>query len=337
MKYSQFSPKTSMQKVILFVSKGEDSSATRYRALQYFPKFIDIGWQPKHATISGGLIAIAKTFIAANNADVVVLLRKSFPYPIFWILRKLSKKLIFDFDDAIFCNTDGSYSKTRMQRFEATVSDCDYIFAGNQYLADAAKKFNANVSIIPTSLNTDKYNLACQKDDAVFELVWIGSQSTRKYIAEIIPSLEIAAQTIPNLQLKIIADFELSSSKLNIINESWNEKTEALALCKADLGLAPMPEDNWTKGKCALKVLQYMASGLPVISSPSGVNGQVVTIDLNGFLATNSSQWTETIVDAYRKKSYLPQMGQEGRKLVIDEFSINIVYEKINTVLNQLS
>ena len=135
-----------------------------------------------------------------------------------------------------------------MRRFAATVSNCDNVFAGNEYLANEAKKYNANVSIIPTSLDTDKYNLTFQKDDSVFELVWIGSQSTKKYIAEIIPSLEIAAQTIPNLQLKIIADFELSSAKLNIINERWSEKTEALSLCKANVGLAPMPENNWTKG-----------------------------------------------------------------------------------------
>jgi glycosyltransferase involved in cell wall biosynthesis len=337
MKYSRFLPKTSMQKVILFVSKGENSSATRYRALQYFPKFIESGWQPKHATISGGAISIIKTLFAARQADVVVLLRKTFPSPLFWLLRKLSKRLIFDFDDAIFCNSDGSYSKTRMRRFKATVSNCDYVFAGNEYLANEAKKYTTAVTVIPTSVEVEKYNLTCQKDDSLFELVWIGSQSTRKYIAEIIPSLEIAAQTIPNLQLKIIADFELNSSKLSIKNVAWREDSEALELCKADVGLAPMPENDWTKGKCALKVLQYMAAGLPVISSPSGVNGHVVTNDLNGFLATNSSQWTETIVDAYRKKSYLPKMGQDGRKLVIASFSINIVYEKINTVLNQLS
>jgi glycosyltransferase involved in cell wall biosynthesis len=328
MKYSQFSPKTSMQKVILFVSKGENSSATRYRALQYFPKFIEAGWLPKHATISGGVIAIAKTLFAARHANVVVLLRKTFPSPIFWLLRKLSKKIIFDFDDAIFCNTDGSYSKTRMQRFETTVSNCDHVFAGNQYLADAAKKYNGAVTVIPTSVEVEKYNLTCQKDDSVFELVWIGSQSTRKFIAEIIPSLEISAQTIQNLQLKIIADFELTSSKLNIINERWSEKTEALALCKADVGLAPMPENNWTKGKCALKVLQYMAAGLPVISSPSGVNAYVVENGVSGYLATNN-QWSNLLNQMHSEKEKLVRIGGHGRSRAQSEFSTTVVFQKM--------
>ncbi len=324
-----------MQKVILFISKGENSSATRYRALQYFPKFIEAGWQPNHATISGGVISITKTLFAASQADVVVLLRKTFPSPIFWLLRKLSNKLIFDFDDAIFSNADGSYSKTRMRRFEATVSNCDYVFAGNEYLGDEAEKYNAAVTVVPTSVEVEKYNLTCQKDDSVFELVWIGSQSTRKYIAKIIPSLEIAAQTIPNLQLKIIADFELSSSKLNIINEGWSEKTEALALCKADVGLAPMPENNWTKGKCALKVLQYMAAGLPVISSPSGVNAYVVENGISGYLVTDN-QWSTLLNQMHKEKDKLASMGEHGRSRVQLEFSISVVFQKMLHIINQL-
>lgn len=324
-----------MQKVILFVSKGENSSSTRYRALQYFPKFIEAGWLPKHATISGGVISVIKALFAANQADVVILLRKTFPYPIFLVLRKLSKKIIFDFDDAIFCNSDGSYSKTRMRRFEATVSNCDYIFAGNDYLANEAKKFNAKVSVIPTSLDTNKYNLTCQKSDAAFELVWIGSQSTRKYIAEIIPSLEIAAGTIPNLQLKIIADFELSSAQLTIKNVAWSAHSEALELCKADVGLAPMPENNWTKGKCALKVLQYMAASLPVISSPSGVNADVVENGISGYLATDNHQWVNLLVQMHKERKKLVRMGEHGRRRVQSEFSISAVFQKMLHILNQ--
>lgn len=324
-----------MQKVILFVSKGENSSSTRYRALQYFPKFIEAGWLPKHATISGGVISIINTLFAISQADVIVLLRKTFPSPIFWLLRKLSKKLIFDFDDAIFCNTDGSYSKTRMRRFEATVSNCDYVFAGNEYLGNEAKKFNANVSIIPTSVEVDKYNLTCQKNDSAFELVWIGSQSTRKYISEIIPSLEIAAGTIPNLQLKIIADFELSSAQLTIKNVAWSAHSEALELCKADVGLAPMPENNWTKGKCALKVLQYMAASLPVISSPSGVNADVVENGISGYLATDNHQWINLLVQMHKERKKLVRMGEHGRRRVQSEFSISAVFQKMLRILNQ--
>ena len=322
-------------KNVLFISKGENASSTRYRALQYFPYLIATGWQPKHVTISGGLIAIAKTFIDAKNADVVVLLRKTFPYPIFWILRKLSKKLIFDFDDAIFCNTDGSFSTTRSSRFKTTILKCDHVFAGNEYLANEAKKYNSAVAVIPTSVEVSKYDISCQKDDMTFELVWIGSESTKKYIAEIIPALEKAARAIPNLKLKIIADFELASPILNIKNVAWAEHDEAIELCKADVGLAPMPENNWTKGKCALKVLQYMAAGLPVISSQSGVNAYVIENGINGYLAFDNSQWSELIIHVSKEKQTLGKMGMIGKERVHKEFSVNVVFQKMFEILSQ--
>jgi len=325
-----------MSKKILFISKGEYTSSTRYRAMQYFPSFIDNGWQPSHVSISGGVIPVLKTLIAAINADVIVLLRKTFPYPIFWVLRRLSKMLVFDFDDAIFVNTNGSYSKTRMNRFKTTVASCDYIFAGNQYLADEAKKYNSAVTVIPTSVEVSKYDLSCQKDDTTFELVWIGSTSTKKYIAEIIPALEKAAQIIPNLQLKIIADFELTSPILNIKNVAWTEHDEAIALCKADVGLAPMPENNWTKGKCALKVLQYMATGLPVISSAAGVNAYVVENGISGYLAYDDGQWFELVILISKEKPTLRQMGELGKQRAHKEFSIDVVFQKMFEILSQI-
>ncbi|HSI25056.1 MAG TPA: glycosyltransferase [Methylotenera sp.] len=326
-----------MHKNILFISKGETASSTRYRALQYFPFLKKNDWIASHSTISGGLRAITASLIAAHQADVVVLLRKTFPMPIFWLLRKLSKKLIFDFDDAIFCNTDGSNSDTRMQRFKHTIKHCDYIFAGNGYLAAHAKQFNTTVEIIPTSIDTGKYNLDCQKDTQALTLVWIGSSSTKKYLIDILPQLENAAHSVPSLQLNNISDFQLSSPTLKINNIPWHAETEAIELNKADIGIAPMLDNNWTKGKCALKVLQYMASGLPVISSHSGVNAEVIQDQATGYLVKENEDWPELIMVLQHKKSQLQQMGQQGKLFVNNEFSMPAVYQKILAVLNRLS
>ena len=326
-----------MHKNILFISKGETASSTRYRALQYFPYLKKNGWMASHSTISGGFGSIIRSLIAAHRADVVVLLRKTFPMPIFWLLRALSKKLIFDFDDAIFCNTDGSHSYTRMQRFRHTIKNCDYVFAGNGYLASHAKQFNPAVEIIPTSIDTDKYHLDYQKDAQALTLVWIGSSSTKKYLVDILPQLEKAAETLPHLQLNNISDFHLSSPALKINNIHWQAETEASELNQADIGIAPMLEDDWTKGKCALKVLQYMASGLPVISSYSGVNAEVVQDKVTGYLMKKNEDWPELIVALQHKKSQLEQMGQQGKLFVNNEFSMPVVYQKLLTILNRLS
>lgn len=326
-----------MPKNILFISKGENASSTRYRALQYFPFLQNNDWMPRHITISGGLAAIVASLIAAHHADVVVLLRKTFPMPIFWLLRALSKKLIFDFDDAIFCNTDGSHSRTRMQRFKHTIKHCDYVFAGNGYLASHAKQFNPAVEVIPTSIDTDKYDLNCQKETQALTLVWIGSSSTKKYLVDILPQLENAAHFVPSLQLNNISDFQLSSPILKINNIAWQAETEASELNKADIGIAPMLDNNWTKGKCALKVLQYMASGLPVISSHSGVNAEVIQDQVTGYLMKKNEDWPELIIALQHKKSQLNQMGQQGKFFVNNEFSMPAVYQKILAVLNRSS
>lgn len=321
---------------ILFISKGENASSTRYRALQYFPYFLTAGFTPQHISISGGFLPVLKTLIAAKHSDIVILLRKTFPWPIFWLIRKLSKKLIFDFDDAIFCNTDGTYSKTRMERFKATVAQCDYIFAGNQYLANEALKSNSRTTVIPTSVDAKKYDLKITKDNENLILVWIGSQSTKKYLTEILPYLEQAAHNIPNLKLKVIADFSLTSNILAIENVQWNEKTEAIELCSAHVGIAPMPIDNWTKGKCALKVLQYMAVGLPVLSSDSGVNSQVIDHEHTGLLIPDNGQWEYALSKIFAKKTDFELMGEAGRLKVQSEFTIDVVFRKMTSLIANL-
>lgn len=321
-------------KAVLFISKGENASSTRYRALQYFPLLTQDGFLPKHVTISGGFFNICKALYLAYKAEVVVLLRKTFPAPILWLLRSLSKELIFDFDDAIFCNTDGSYSKTRMSRFTATVEKVDCVFAGNEYLASTAKKFQSKTFLIPTSLDTKKYIRSHKtQNQEGLTLVWIGSQSTKKYIAGILPQIEEAATEVPNLKLKIIADFILESDMIRIQNIPWSEANEAQEICNSDIGLAPLPEDNWTKGKCALKVLQYMSAGIPVISSPTSVNGYVVEHGRSGFIASSAAEWVESIKTAAQSREKLIEMGRYGQARVIKEFDIVSVYQSIKRLL----
>lgn len=325
-----------MHKRILFLSKGANASSTRYRALQYFPLYLESGYKPVHSTISGGLLPFLVALYQASQADIVVLLRKTFPAPAFWLLRAVSKKLIFELDDAIFSNTDGSYSKTRMSRFINTVRQCDHVFAGNQYLAEITKAYQANTSIVPTALNTQKYNLPAKPHSKDFVLVWIGSRSTKKYIAGILPAIEKAAKAIPNLKLKIIADFQLASDVLPIKNIPWAETTEAAEVSSADVGLAPLPADNWTKGKCALKVLQYLSAGLPVISSPTSANGYVVDHLKSGFLAETDCDWMQSIIMAYEQREQLTMMGLYGQQRVSREFDFKVVFKKIKDLLESL-
>ena len=321
---------------LLFVSKGEDAAPTRYRALQFFTLLREAGFDPQHESGSGGLQSYLRVLKAARRSDIVVVLRKTYPLPLLWLLRRCARKLVFDFDDAIFCNSDGSYSRTRMRRFAAMARRCDHIFAGNSFLAEKARAFNASVSIVPTCLNTQKYDTPAVKPHDSIDLVWIGSKSTRKYLADALPALGQAAGRVANLRLKIIADFDLPEAPLPTVFIRWRDDTEAMELASAHIGIAPMRDDDWSRGKCALKVLQYMAAGLPVVSSNAGVNADAVSDGESGFLVDADEQWADAIARLAEDEALRARMGTAGRERVTD-YAIEAVFARMQPILARLA
>lgn len=330
-----------MTRRLLFVSKGEEASSTRYRALQFFPLWQAAGFTPSHVTASGGLGALLAMLREAARADVVIVLRKTFPALLLWLLRRASKRLVFDFDDAIFCNTDGSPSRTRMARFSAMARACDQVLAGNAFLAGHATAFNPAVTVIPTSVESSRYQAEADKEaykpvDSV-DLVWIGSRSTRKYLAEAMPWLGAAAQRVPGLRLKIIADFDLSDCGVATLPVAWRADTEARELASSHIGIAPMRDDDWSRGKCALKVLQYMAAGLPVVSSNAGANAEVVNDGETGYLVATSSEWAERIERLANDAALRRRMGESGRRIVAADYCVESVFERMRSVISGLA
>jgi len=327
--------KTAKDKKILFVSKGESSASTRYRALNYFDAFQLEGWRPDHVSMKHSFSKI-KLLKAARQADVVIILRKTFSRCFMRFLTICSKHLIFDFDDAIFCNSNGAFSATRNRRFIQTVRGCNRVFAGNDYLSEIAGKYNSDVITIPTSIDPEKYAATVEKPGDHIDLVWIGSSSTRKYIENILPVLELAADVIPGLRLKIVADFDLSSNHLKTTAVKWSKKNESYDLGSAHIGIAPMSNDPWTKGKCGLKVLQYMAAGLPVISSYSGVNREIVKHGVTGFFAETDKQWQRAIKNLANDPILRKKMGTAGKEIILHKYSTNVAFSAMQKAVNQL-
>ncbi|MCK2088238.1 glycosyltransferase family 4 protein [Thauera aromatica] len=323
-------------KEILFLSKGEDASSTRYRALQFFSRFEQAGFSPRHLVIAGSAAAYLQALHAARHADIVVVQRKVFPTALLWLLRRSARRLVFDFDDAIFCNSDGTPSPTRMKRFAAMARSCDHILAGNAFLAATAARFNPAVSLIPTCIDAGKYLTRVDKPTATVDLVWIGSSSTRNYLEEALPALRLAASRVAALRLKIIADFDLPTAGIAILPVRWQAATEAAELASAHIGIAPMRNDDWSRGKCALKVLQYMGAGLPVVSSNAGVNAEVVHPGDNGFLVDSAEEWAQAIARLAADPALRQHLGMAGQRLVAERYSIDAVFNRIAAALASL-
>ena len=323
-------------KRILFISKGEHSASTRYRALTYFPYLKDAGWQPQHLAAASTPLKRLSLLKAASQADVVVVLRRNFSTIFLFLLRRFSHRLVFDFDDAIFLRSNGEPSKLRMKRFQHMMHVCDQVWAGNTYLADMARRLNNNVDTLPTSIKPEKYSITTNQPSENIDLVWIGSSSTRKYLVDLLPTLELLSEKNSHCRLKIIADFDLETTSIKTLPIQWGADTEAKELASSHIGIAPMTDNPWTQGKCALKILQYMASGLPVVASPAGINKDVVINNETGYLATTTEEWLEALQVLISDAALRVKLGKSGRENVIKNYSEASTANKMLENLNQL-
>ena len=333
---SQPASVTMSPKKILFVSVDENSASTRYRALNYFSHLRQAGWEPEHFAVGKNPLRRALLLRKTAEADAVVVLRKTFSgfYP--KLLRRAAKVLIFDFDDAIFMRSNGESSTTRLKRFARLVGTCDQVWAGNGYLAESARRYNPNVAVLGTSINPREYEPACAKPANAIDLVWIGSSSTKKYLLQLIPALESLHGKVANLRLKIIADFTVSISNLQVMPVAWSREIEARELASSHIGIAPLPDDPWTRGKCGLKVLQYMAAGLPVVASPCGVQAEIVQQGVSGLLAQSLDEWNSALVFLATDLALRIKMGEAAIQRVTRSFSTDAIFALMSSSLQGL-
>jgi len=312
------------QPYILFLSKRELSASTRYRGLNYFIFLEQAGFLPFHIDPKGNLLHKIITLRKVMKADAVVVVRKTFSFPFRRLVQLLSKKLIFDFDDAIFVKSSGRASKLRLDRFKSMLTKVDHVWAGNRYLAEYAKKWNSSVDILPTAVDINSYKGHEIKPEKNIDIVWIGSSSTRKYLQKMIPVLEKLAEKSPQIRLKIIADFDLETTGLTTLPIAWNNDTEAKELGSSHIGIAMMSNDPWSRGKCGLKVLQYMAASLPVVVSDAGVHREIVDHEKSGYLVNGDSEWLSTLTRLINDEQLRLSMGEHGRHIVSDRYSYDV-------------
>jgi glycosyltransferase involved in cell wall biosynthesis len=324
-----------MQRV-LFISKGSDSASTRYRALDFFPLLQQAGWQCTHITSTRSVFNYIKVLRAAARADVVVVLRKTFSHWFISQLRKRARRLVFDFDDAIFARSNGKRSVKRAKGFKRIVQHADAVWAGNRFLAEKAGEFNSHVHLVPTSIDMSRYSMNVEKSAEHIDIVWIGSSSTRKYLHMALPALTQACAHNNRLRLKIIADFDIYDTGIPTVAIPWSAESEAGELANAHIGIAPLSDNVWTRGKCALKVLQYMAAGLPVISSNAGANAEVVEDGNTGVLVNSHEGWVAAINELASDKGKREDFGAAGRARCEQHYSQRAIFVTILDTLNKL-
>ncbi len=283
-----------------------------------------------------GFIDRLITIPSVWNFDFVFIHREATPIgpPWFeWVISKvLQKKIIYDFDDAIWLPTISEENKliSKLKWHSKVKSICKWshvVSCGNKYLYDYAKQFSANVVLNPTTIDSDNlHNPALYAQGLKsnkLTIGWTGSHSTLKYLDLILPALQsIEKKFSDQLRFVIIADKKPSFVLSSLHFVKWSKETEIQDLLQFDIGLMPLPDDVWAKGKCGFKALQYLALEIPTLASPVGVNCAIIDNGINGFLCGSLGQWVENTEKLINDIELRKKMGIHGREKIKNHYSV---------------
>ena len=315
---------------LLIISNNLNRGGFRQRIAVYLDTLRSNGIDCEVVKLPSGSLARRKLFRRALEFDTVLLHKKGLnPFDAFW-LRRYSKKIIYHFDDAIMYSdkTPERNSRSHFIPFRRSVKIADMVIAGSTYLAQQANPFNTNVKILPTGINISYYNIKnTTKDDSKIRMVWIGSESTLKYLREIKSVPEQIGARFDNVVMRIICDDFLGLENMPVEERLWSKDTRGIDLATCDIGLAPLPDDRFTRGKCSFKVLEYSAAGLPVVASPVGTNSEYIRDNVTGFLVKNERQWIDRITQLIENPELRKKMGREGLAFA-QKFDLSVVGEQ---------
>lgn len=342
---------------ILFLSPfPKECAGPRYRMLNYFPYLeeagvecnfssflnsqdylsiytqMDVTLLKKSKAIIQATFHQLRTALSIDSYDAVMVYREALLFGGAWIERYVSKRkipIIFDFDDAIWMpvkSTTGisPFLKRLIKsekKFDTIMKLSMHIVAGNDYLARHAQSLNKNVSVIPTVVDTDYYKPSAEKQNKGEVVIgWIGSGSTSVYL-KLLDS--IWKQLPENCSLKIIGG-RYNPDGIKTANVKWSLDTELAEMSEFDMGIMPLPDDDWAKGKCGLKALQYMAMEIPCVASPVGVNTEIIQDGVNGFMAKDEKEWVEKLTLLIENPELRQGLGRAGRKTVEERYSLKV-------------
>lgn len=282
--------------------------------------------------IKGYLKRLKTVLIDVHSYDYIFVHREGAPIgpPVFeWIVAKLwRKKMVFDFDDAIWIPNTSNENKLAgwLKSFWKVKYLCKWshtVIGGNEYLCNYARQYNSNVVLIPTCVDMERMHngVKMHREESMVTIGWTGSHSTLPYLDEIMDALVYAENEL-NTRFLLIANKKPDLPLTNWEFIRWNEHTEIADLLKMDIGVMPLKDDNWSEGKCGFKLIQYLSLGIPAIASPVGVNKVIIEHGINGYLCRIDNEWKDAITKLVADSRLRKTTGAAGREKMLREYSI---------------
>jgi glycosyltransferase involved in cell wall biosynthesis len=334
-------------KVAAFVS-GDAVPSARFRVRQYIAALREMGISFRemrtHTTAYPPSQRILRpAWAAARLVELTPAVARSRHYDCVFLQRSMvssfvtleawtGRPRVFDVDDAIHLRRGGEASR-RLAAISHTV------IAGNSWLADWYYRWNRNVVILPTAVDSDVYRPIPQRPDSeVVTVGWIGTSSNHPYLLAIEDAICDALEAQPRLSLKVVSDRpppfrRLDRNRWTFVR--WSEADEVQELQSMEIGIMPLADSDWARGKCSFKMLQYMACGIPVVVSPVGMNLEVLAQAELGIAATNRRQWADALCDLVASAELRAQMGSAGRQVVERRYATAIVAKELGNIISK--
>lgn len=339
------------RKALFLTISGRNGASSRYRVYDYLPWLeaagIDSTVMPPDRAAGRGLEGLfhrrgeeERILDAAAASDVVFVQKRLFSKGLIYRLKATGRPLVFDFDDAIFTSPRGDWSfftRGRVAgRLSVIMNSARLVIAGNRYLRDYAVRSGANlVEVLPTAIDVSRYG-AKKHGEGPPVLGWIGSSVNHGYLDMLAGALREVSRRFEGLRLLVVSDRDYCMEGVQVENRRWSEDTEARDILDMDMGLMPLADDAWTRGKCALKALQYMASGIPAVCSPVGANNEVVEDGVDGFLPAGRDEWVSRLSELAGSPEMRAAMGRSGRVKVAGRFSTAASGARLASMLGSL-
>ncbi len=282
------------------------------------------------ATVLLGILRRARDVAAAGRFDAVLVHREAVPLPTAAFERRLSRssrRLAFDFDDAIYLPQPRPRSALSRwirspAKFPAMIGAADVVLAGNALLARAAVPHARSVSLVPTTVDTDRITPGTNDPRAPVVIGWIGSPSTAPYLDRIAPALREILDRYPHATVEIVGAAIRPGLGERARARPWSLDREPDDLRGFDIGVMPLPDDEWTRGKCGYKALQYMAAGAATVSSPVGVANEMIDHGRTGLLADELPEWVDALSRLVEDAGVRRSLGGAGRSSVEERYSL---------------
>lgn len=261
-----------------------------------------------------------------------------------WFERKLARAgmpMVFDFDDAVFVAyrspSNGYLSYLKFPQKTAEICRLSsHVMAGNQYLADYAGKYNRNVTVIPTTIDTHRYKMLERAPSETLTIGWSGSHSTAQHLDTVRGVLVELAKT-ERFKVRVIGAPEYKIDGVDVESVEWRSATEVDDLRPIDIGIMPLPDDQWSRGKCGLKALQYMALGIPTICSPVGVNTTIIRDGVNGMLAGTNDEWVAKLRTLIHSPELRLRLGLAGKETVEKDYSAAVHAPRVAEIFRSVA